>query len=133
MPAVGKDAHIELDTSGGALTDRTADAFDIQYDFTSDEDFSTAFGDAYKKRIGLLKDFTMAVQFRYSKTVRQAMDAILGLSGSFELGPAGTTTGNIKYSGEVFCQNIGAPISVDGQMVFTVNFAANGSVTAGTY
>jgi hypothetical protein len=52
---------------------------------------------------------------------------------SFEVGPAGSTSGYVKLTGECRIKKVGLPVKVNEVLIFTIDCVVDGAVTIGTY
>ena len=129
----GKTAVFQVDNSGGSLTDISAYCDNIDFPLTADTAEVTTFGDASKEYIGGLKDATISISGSWDATADGVLAGIIGLAGSFEYGPAGSTGGNIKYTGEAICTSYNVTAPVGDKVSFSAEFQVTGDVTRGTY
>jgi hypothetical protein len=129
----GKTAEFQIDNSGGSLTDISAYCDNVDFPLTADTAEVTTFGDASKEYIGGLKDATISISGSWDATADGVLAGIIGLTGSFQYGPAGTTGGNIKYTGECICTSYNVTAPVGDKVSFSAEFQVTGDVTRGTY
>jgi len=129
----GKTAEFQIDNSGGSLTDISAYCDNVDFPLTADTAEVTTFGDASKEYIGGLKDATISISGSWDATADGVLAGIIGLTGSFQYGPAGTTGGNIKYTGEAICTSYNVTAPVGDKVSFSAEFQVTGDVTRGTY
>ena len=129
----GKTAEFQIDNSGGSLTDISAYCDNVDFPLTADTAEVTTFGDASKEYIGGLKDATISISGSWDATADGILAGIIGLAGSFEYGPAGSTGGNIKYTGEAICTSYNVTAPVGDKVSFSAEFQVTGDVTRGTY
>ena len=94
---------------------------------------TTAFGSTSKSFVVGLRDATISVSGNWDATVDGYLIGTEPASRSFVFGPAGSTGGNIKYSGECILTNysIGAPVG--DTVTFSANLQVTGDVTRGTF
>lgn len=134
MPFVhGKSADFRIDNSSGSLTDISAYCDSVDFPMTADTAEVTTFGDTSKDYIAGLKDATISISGSWDATADAVLAAIVGLSGSFQYGPAGTTASNIKYTGECICTSYNVSAPVGDKVSFSAEFQVTGNVTRGTY
>lgn len=134
MPFVhGKTADFRVDNSGGSLTDISAYCDSVDFPATADTAEVTTFGDSSKEYIAGLKDATISISGSWDATADGVLAAIVGVSGSFQYGPAGVTGGNIKYTGEAICTSYTVNAPVGDKVTFSAEFQVTGAVTRGTY
>lgn len=140
MPIHGSSAAFSLDNSGGAPTDLSAKARDVN--FTIDEAMhdTTTFGSSSHTKTTGLKDGKFTVMFVSDNTI---MDHLTGLfttqspgsstTWSFIFGPRGSTSGFEKFSGECILTSLPIPAVVDNIETITAQFEVTGAVTIGVY
>lgn len=134
MPFVhGKTADFRIDNSAGSLTDISAYCDSVDFPLTADTAEVTTFGDASKEYIAGLKDATISISGSWDATADAVLAGIIGLAGSFQYGPAGTTLTNIKYTGEAICTSYTVNAPVGDKVTFSAEFQVTGAVTRGTY
>ena len=135
MAVHGKDLNFTLDNSGGTPVDLSAYVMGSGVDFGRDIEalLTTTAGDNSNTYIPGLKDATFSVEFDYNDTLVDHLDGVYGTASlSFVYGPAGSTGGYNKYSGE--CMMTSVPItSPIGLNTVSADFQVTGDVTAGTY
>jgi len=132
----GKSAVFKLDNSGGTLTDISSYLMEVSFPESIDTADVTAFGTTgAKSYIVGLKDATISLTGKWDSTFDSHIAAVLGQTASlsFEYGPAGSTAGLVKYSGEAFVTsyNIGSPVA--DVVSASVELQVTGAVTRGTW
>lgn len=131
----GKSAAFKLDDSGGTLRDLSAYLMEVSFPETIETADVTAFGSASKSYIVGLKDATISLTGKWDSVFDGYIAGVLGQTASlsFEYGPAGTTGGNVKYSGECYVTsyNIGSPVG--DAVSASVELQVTGNVTRGTW
>lgn len=131
----GKSAAFKLDDSGGTLRDLSAYLMEVSFPETIETADVTAFGSSSKSYIVGLKDATISLTGKWDSTFDGYVAGVLGQTASlsFEYGPAGTTAGNVKYSGECYVTsyNIGSPVG--DAVSASVELQVTGAVTRGTW
>ena len=134
MPFVhGKTADFRIDNSGGSLTDISTYCDNVDFPLTADTAEVTTFGDSSKEYIAGLKDATISISGSWDATADGVLAPIVGVAGSFQYGPAGTTGGNIKFTGEFICTGYTVTAPVGDKVSFSAEFQVTGAVTRGTY
>lgn len=130
----GKNSYLSVDNTSGTLTDISSytDSVDgLPGDYDNED--VTAFGDSGHKIIPTLENS----QFSASGSWDSALDAILGASRTtartFEWGPAGNTSGNVKYSGECYIVSYSTSASATGKVTWSATLRVDGTVTRGTF
>ena len=128
----GKNAAFKIDDSGGTLRDISDVLTDIAVSRTADVAEVSAFSNSSKAYVSGLKDSTITISGSFDATVDGYLSGILGVEGSFEFYPIGTTGGNPKASGEAICTSYDRTPDVGGAVTFTAAFQVSGDVTEGT-
>jgi hypothetical protein len=131
----GKDAVFKLDNAGASLTDISAYIRSVRYNPTAAADETTTMGKASKTFIAGLKDATISVEGFWDPTVDAIFNSALGSSTTktFEHGPEGGTSGDIRYTGECICTSYNIDPAVDGVVPFSAELQVTGDVTRNTY
>jgi hypothetical protein len=136
-----KNSVFKLDDSGGVL--RTLTAYVDNVDGlpggrTMDD--VTALGDTGHKFIPGIANQTFSISGHWDSTATTGPNAVLaGLAVSatatatFEHGPEGSSTGNIKYTGECWCTEYKVTSAAGSKVSFTASFQVDGVVTLTTY
>ena len=128
----GKNAAFKIDDSGGTLRDISNVLTDVAVSRTADVAEVSAFSNSSKAYVAGLKDATITISGSFDATVDGYLSGILGVEGSFEFFPIGTTGGNPKASGEAICTSYDRTPDVGGAVTFTAAFQVSGDVTEGT-
>ena len=135
MAVHGKDLNFTLDNSGGSVIDLSAYVMGSGVSLGRDIEalLTTTAGDNSNTYIPGLKDATFSVEFDYNDTLVDHLDGVYGSASlSFVYGPAGSTGGYNKYTGE--CMLTSVPISSPiGLNTISAEFQVTGDVAAGTY
>lgn len=133
----GKNAVFKVDNSGGTLTDISAYLNDVSLPRSIETAETTTFGvtGGSKTYVVGLNDATVSVSGKYDSTVDAHLAGILGqdASVSFEYGPAGSTTGYVKFTGECFLTKYDLKSPVGDVVTFSADFQVTGQVTRATY
>jgi hypothetical protein len=128
----GKNAAFKIDDSGGTLRDISDVLTDVAISRTADVAEVSAFSNSSKAYVAGLKDATITISGSFDATVDGYLSGILGVEGSFEFYPIGTTGGNPKASGEAICTSYDRTPDVGGAVSFSAAFQVSGDVTEGT-
>lgn len=136
-----KNSVFKIDDSGGTL--RTLTAYVDNVDGLPggrQMDDVTAFGDAGHKNIPGIVNQTFNITGHFDSTATTGPNAILsGLAlsatttATFEYGPEGGSSGNIRYTGECWCTEYKITSAVGSKVSFSASFQVEGTVTANTY
>jgi hypothetical protein len=133
----GKNAVFKVDNSGGTLTDISSSLTDVSLPRSIETAETTTFGvtGGAKTYITGLNDATLSVSGRFDATVDAHLAGILGQDAtvSFEYGPAGSTVGYIKFTGEGIMTKYDLSSPVGDVVSFSADFQITGPVTRGTY
>lgn len=131
----GKSAVFKLDNSSGVLTDISSYLTDVSLPLNADTAEVTTLGDSSKEYLAGLKDATISIEGKWDPTVDAILEAALGasLTKTFEYGPAGSTTGNVKYTGECICTSHEVTTGVDGAAEFSAELQVTAGVTRTTF
>jgi len=135
----GKGAVFKIDNSGGTLQTLTAYVDSIDFNNTVDTAETTTMGSEVKTYLSGQSDATLSVSGKWDSTASTGPDAVLnGLIGleatsTFEVGPEGSTTGKVKYTGECFLTSYVVSAPVGDVVTFTADFQVTGAITKTTY
>lgn len=133
----GKSAVFKLDDSGGTLRDLSAYLDDIGFPRDIETAETTTFGVAgsAKTYIVGLSDATISISGKFDATADGYLAGVVGNSAtlSFEYGPAGSTGGNVKYSGECIMTSYEVSASVGDVVTASADFQVTGQITRGTW
>jgi len=129
----GKSTNFQVDDTGGTIRDISNVCDSVDFPETIETGETTAFGSTSKSFVVGLRDATISVSDNWDATVDGYLIGTEPASRSFVFGPAGSTGGNIKYSGECILTNysIGAPVG--DTVTFSANLQVTGDVTRGTF
>ena len=131
--AHGKSTDFAIDDTGGSSRNISNTLTDVAFPQTIDTAETTAFGSSNKSYIVGLKDTTISVTGLWDATVDGYLSGTEPASRSFIFGPAGSTGGNVKYTGEAIMTNYSQGNPVGDVVTFTADFQVTGAVTRGTY
>jgi hypothetical protein len=131
----GKKTSLKVDNSGGALTDISNQCTSVDFAEDAEVAETTAFQDAAKTFVVGFKDGKISFQGNWSGVLDAHLGVILGQDAtvSFELGPEGTASGKIKYTGEALLTSFKKTGQVKGVNQFTAELQISGDVTRGTF
>ena len=131
--AHGKSTDFAIDDTGGSSRNISDTLTDVSFPQTIDTAETTAFGSSNKSYIVGLKDTTISVSGIWDATVDGYLSGTEPASRSFIFGPAGSTGGNVKYTGEAIMTNYAVSNPVGDVVTFSADFQVTGAVTRGTY
>ena len=131
----GKKNVVKVDDSGGTLRDISNYCKQVDFEESVDLQDSTAFGDTDKTYEVGFKDNKFSCSGNWHPTLDGYLGPILGQDAtvSFELGPGGSTTGQVKYTGEARLTSFKKGGGVQSLNTFSADFQISGAVTRGTY
>lgn len=138
MATVGLNIDFQLGSNGTPTTEvdlstkvRTADM-----SRTQDLPDVTAFnGNGARAFAAGLTEGSFDVEFFWDTTIDGHLSALIGYTTAVEFiyGPDGTTSGNPKYTGSVFLEDLSIPATVGDVKVFNATFKITGAVTRTVY
>ena len=131
--AHGKSTDFALDDTGGSSRNISNTLTDVSFPQTIDTAETTAFGSSNKSYIVGLKDGAFSVSGIWDATVDGYLSGTEPASRSFIYGPAGSTGGNVKYTGEAIMTNYSVSNPVGDVVTYSLDLQITGAVTRGTY
>ena len=131
--AHGKSTDFALDDTGGSSRNISTTLTDGSFPQTIDTADTTAFGSSNKSYIVGLKDGSFSVSGIWDATVDGYLSGTEPASRSFIYGPAGSTGGNVKYTGEAIMTNYSVSNPVGDVVTYSLDLQITGAVTRGTY
>jgi len=131
--AHGKSTDFALDDTGGSSRSLANTLTDVSFPQTIDTAETTAFGSTNKSYIVGLKDTTISISGLWDATVDGYLSGTEPASRSFIYGPAGSTGGNVKYTGEAILTNYSISSPVGDVVTYSCDLQVTGAVTRGTY
>jgi len=131
----GKSAAFKLDNAAGSLVDYSVYLEDISFPRSVETAETTTFGSSAKSYITGLTDATISLSGKFDATADSTLAAVLGQSAtlSFEYGPAGSTSGLVKYSGEAIMTSYEVGATVGDVVTASVELQVTGAITRGTW
>jgi hypothetical protein len=130
----GKSTNFTLDDTAGSVRDISNTVTSVDLPETLDTAETTAFGSSAKSYIVGLTDATISVSGIWDATV----DGYIAggaepASRSFVFGPAGSTAGNVKYTGEAIVTSYSISNPVGDVVTYSLDLQVTGSITRTTY
>jgi hypothetical protein len=122
-----------LDDTGGTSRSLSNVLTSVDFPETIDTAETTAFGATSKSYIVGLRDATISVSGLWDATVDGYIIGTEPATRSFIFGPAGTTSSNVKYTGECILTNYAISNPVGDVVTFSLDLQVTGNVTRGTY
>ena len=129
----GKSTDFELDDTGGTSRSLANVLTSVDFPETIDTAETTAFGATSKSYIVGLRDATISVSGLWDATIDGYIIGTEPATRSFIFGPAGSTSSNVKYTGECILTNYSVSNPVADVVTFTIDLQVTGNVTRGTY
>lgn len=133
----GKSAVFKLDDSGGTLRDLSSYLNDVSMPRDIETAETTTFGvsGSAKTYITGLTDATISISGLFDATADGYLAGVVGNTAtlSFEYGPAGSSGGNVKYSGECIMTSYEVSASVGDAVQASADFQVTGQITRGTW
>lgn len=131
----GKSTVFKVDNSGGTLTDISNTLTDVSFPQSVDTAETSAFGSSAKTYVVGLTDATISVSGMFDATVDAHLNGILGQAAtvSFEYGPEGSTSPNVKYTGECILTSYEKSGAIGDMVSYSAEFQVSGAVSRGTY
>ena len=129
----GKSTDFELDDTGGTSRSLSNVLTSVDFPETIDTAETTAFGATSKSYIVGLRDATISVSGLWDATVDGYIIGTEPATRSFIFGPAGSTSSNVKYTGECILTNYSISNPVGDVVTFSLYLQVTGNVTRGTY
>jgi len=130
----GKSTNFTLDDTAGSVRDISNTVTSVDLPETLDTAETTAFGSSAKSYIVGLTDATISVSGIWDATV----DGYIAggaepASRSFVFGPAGSTVGNVKYTGEAIVTSYSISNPVGDVVTYSLDLQVTGSISRTTY
>ena len=129
----GKSTDFELDDTGGTSRSLANVLTSVDFPETIETAETTAFGDTSKSYIVGLRDASISVSGLWDATVDGYIIGTEPATRSFIFGPAGSTSSNVKYTGECILTNYSVSAPVGDVVTFSLDLQVTGNVTRGTY
>lgn len=130
----GKSTDFALDDTSGTSRNISNVLTSVDFPETIDTAETTAFGSSAKSYIVGLSDATISISGLWDATVDGYIrGGAEPASRSFIYGPAGSTAGNVKYTGEAIVTNYSTSNPVGDVVTFSLDLQVTGAVTRTTY
>jgi hypothetical protein len=134
----GKNAYFELDNAAGSSVDLTAYVNDITFPKEVSADETTVFGLADKTYIVGLGDSKLSISGLLDPTLDTHLAAVVAAmkaqaSATFIFGPQGSTSGQIKYTGEAIVTSYEVSEKVSEVVGWKADLQVTGAVTRTTF
>ena len=129
----GKSTDFELDDTGGTSRSLSTVLTSVDFPETIDTAETTAFGATSKSYIVGLRDATISVSGLWDATVDGYIIGTEPATRTYIYGPAGSTGGNVKYTGECILTNYSISNPVGDVVTFSLDLQCTGAQTRTTY
>lgn len=130
----GKSTVVKIDNSGGTLTDISAYCNNVDFSRDIDTPEVTTFGDDDREYIIGLRGATMSLSGFWDATLDGVIGQVVGTGElTFEYGPQGSDSGDVRYTGECILQSYSPSSPVDGPASWSADFTITGAITRNTY
>lgn len=130
----GKSTNFTLDDTAGSVRDISNTVTSVDLPETLDTAETTAFGSSAKSYIVGLTDATISVSGIWDATVDGYINGgAEPASRSFVFGPAGSTAGNVKYTGEAIVTSYSISNPVGDVVTYSLDLQVTGAISRTTY
>ena len=136
MPTIvhGKSVDFALDDTSGSSRNISDTLNSVDFPEVTETADTTAFGSSSRSFIVGLESATISISGLWDSTVDGYMKGgTEPASRSFIYGPAGSTGGNVKYTGEAIMTNYSISSPVGDVVTYSADLQVTGAVTRGTY
>ena len=130
----GKSVDFALDDTSGSSRNISDTLNSVDFPEVTETADTTAFGSSSRSFIVGLESATISISGLWDATVDGYMKGgTEPASRSFIYGPAGSTGGNVKYTGEAIMTNYSISSPVGDVVTYSADLQVTGAVTRGTY
>lgn len=129
----GKSTHFSLDDTGGTSRDLSNVLNSVDFPEIVETAETTAFGATSKSYIVGLRDATISISGLFDATVDGYIIGTEPATRTFIFGPAGNTSGFVKYTGECILTNYSVSSPVADVVTFSLDLQCTGGVTRTTF
>ena len=132
----GKGAAFRLDNYAGSLVDLSSYCDTLDVSGTSDNAEDTTYSTATQPAKGYLpglKDATISIGGPWDPTLDRQMDMVLGRTGTYEAGPDGSGSGDVKYTGEGILTEYTVSAPVGDKITWSATIQGTGTQTRTTF
>jgi len=129
----GKSTYFNLDDTGGTARDFSDTLTSVDFPETIDTAETTAFGATSKSYIVGLRDATISVSGIWDATVDGYIIGTEPATRTWIFGPAGSTGGNVKYTGEAILTSYSVSNPVSDVVTYSLDLQVTGNVTRTTF
>ena len=129
----GKSTNFSLDDTGGTSRDISDVLVSVDFPEIVETGETTAFGATSKSYIVGLRDATISISGLWDATVDGYIIGTEPATRTFIFGPAGSTSGYVKYTGECILTNYSVSSPVADVVTFSLDLQCTGGVTRTTF
>lgn len=130
----GKSVDFALDDTSGSSRNISDTLNSVDFPEVTETADTTAFGSSSRSFIVGLESATISISGLWDATVDGYMKGgTEPASRSFIYGPAGSTGGNVKYTGEAIMTNYSISSPVGDVVTYSADLQVTGAVTRTTY
>tara|TARA_Y100000590_G_scaffold269472_3_gene302602 strand:- start:4785 stop:5195 length:411 start_codon:yes stop_codon:yes gene_type:complete len=130
----GKSVDFALDDTSGSSRNISDTLNSVDFPEVTETADTTAFGSSSRSFIVGLESATISISGLWDATVDGYIKGgTEPASRSFIYGPAGSTGGNVKYTGEAILTNYSISSPVGDVVTYSADLQVTGAVTRGTY
>jgi hypothetical protein len=129
----GKSTNFSLDDTGGTSRDISDVLVSVDFPEIVETGETTAFGATSKSYIVGLRDATISISGLWDATVDGYIIGTEPATRTFIFGPAGSTSGYVKYTGECILTNYSVSSPVGDVVTFSLDLQCTGGVTRTTF
>ena len=132
----GKDSYMGLGDSADPTTpdDISAYASSASMPFAADTAETSTFGDEAKEYVVGMHEHTFSIEGPWDPTIDARLAGLKGVQDvAFVYGPAGSTGGNVKYSGNCVLTSFETSGDIGDAARFSAEFQVTGLVSRGAF
>jgi hypothetical protein len=133
--SAGKNASFQITDSGASNRDISAYVKDVKHNFDVGMADTTTLGASAKTFIPTLKDGKLTLSGLWDPTLDGYLAPLVGFAtaSTFIFGPAGTTSGYVKYTGSAFVMSYEVSAPVGDVVTWSATIQCTGAVSRTTF
>jgi len=129
----GKSTNFSLDDTGGTIRDISDTLTSVDFPETISTGTTTAFGATSESYIVGIRDASISLSGLWDSTIDGYIIGTEPATRTFIFGPAGSTSGYVKYTGECILTNYSVSSPVGDVVTFSLDLQCTGGVTRTTF
>ncbi|MBT4072662.1 MAG: hypothetical protein HOE75_03150 [Chloroflexi bacterium] len=129
----GKSTNFSLDDTGGTIRDISDTLTSVDFPETISTGTTTAFGATSESYIVGIRDASISLSGLWDSTIDGYIIGTEPATRTFIFGPAGNTSGYVKYTGECILTNYSVSSPVGDVVTFSLDLQCTGGVTRTTF